>query len=386
MAKWMPRIAALIALQGGVLFAQSLTGTWQGTIAFPQVPGGPMRLLFKVATTDADTLKADMYNVDAGGHIAASEVTLKGSTVKIVLSSIQSTYVAKLSADGNSISGSWTGPDNVTLTLNLVRTTPETAWTIPEPPPPPKMMDEKAKPEFEVATIKPSDPNRRGWGITVNRSGMLNTLNTNLSDLIKFAYDMHPKQVVGAPAWVDSDKFDISAKPDVPGLPSVNQMKAMLQKLLADRFNLKFHHEKKELSVYAITVVKGGEKIKKEENSPAPIPGFGGMPQRGFNVRNATIAEFASVMQAQFMEQPVVDQTGLGDTRYSFVLKWTPDPSQSSGFGGGPAPAIAPPGPADDAPPDLFAAMQQQLGLKMGTTKAQVDVMVIDKVDKPSEN
>lgn len=385
MTKWMPRIAALVALQSGVLFAQSLTGAWQGTIAFPQLPGGPMRLVFKIATTDADTLKADMYNVDAGGHIAASEVTLKGSTVKIVLSPIQSTYVAKLSADGNSISGSWTGPDAVTLTLNLVRATPETAWTIPEPPPPPKMMDEKAKPEFEVATIKPSDPNRRGWGITVNRSGMLNTLNTNLADLIKFAYDMHPKQVIGAPEWMDSQKFDISAKPDVPGMPSVNQMKAMLQKLLADRFNLKFHHDKKELSVYAITVAKGGEKIKKEEESQLPIPGFGGLPQRGFNVRNGTIAEFASVMQAQFMEQPVVDQTGLGNNRYTFVLKWTPDPSQRSGFGGGPVPDI-PPAPDGEAPPDLFAAMQQQLGLKMGMAKAQVDVMVIDKVDKPSEN
>lgn len=248
------------------------------------------------------------------------------------------------------------------------------------------MMDEKAKPEFEVATIKPSDPNRPGWGITVNRSGMFNTLNTNLSDLIKFAYDMHPKQVIGAPAWVDSEKFDLSAKASVPGMPSVNQMKAMLQKLLADRFSLTFHHEKKEPSVYAITVAKGGEKIKKEENSKLPIPGFGGMPQRGFNVRNATMAEFASVMQAQFMEQPVVDQTGLGDTRYSFLLKWTPDPSQRSGFGGGPAPNGAPPVPDPDAPPDLFAAMQQQLGLKMGTTKALVDVMVIDKVDKPSPN
>jgi uncharacterized protein (TIGR03435 family) len=384
MTKWMLRIAALVALQGGALFAQSLTGAWQGSLPVPQAPGGQLRVVVKIATTDADTLKGDLYIIDQGGRAPASEVTLKGSAVKILVPAIGATYLGKLSADGNSITGTWTGGPEP-LTLTLVRTTPETAWTIPEPPPPPKMMDEKAKPEFEVATIKPSDPNRRGWGITVNRSGMLNTLNTNLSDLIKFAYDMHPKQVIGAPAWVDSEKFDISAKPNVAGMPSVNQMKAMLQILLADRFSLKFHHEKKELSVYAITVAKGGEKIKKEENSTLPIPGFGGMPQRGFNVRNGTIAEFASVMQAQFMEQPVVDQTGLGDTRYSFVLKWTPDPSQRTGFGGGPPPDVAPPAP-DDAPPDLFAAMQQQLGLKMGMTKAPVDVMVIDKIDKPSEN
>ncbi|HEU5179174.1 MAG TPA: TIGR03435 family protein, partial [Candidatus Polarisedimenticolia bacterium] len=136
---------------------------------------------------------------------------------------------------------------------------------------------------------------------------------------------------------------------------------------------------------YAITVAKGGEKIKKEENAPVPIPGFGGPPPRGFNVRNATIAEFASVMQAQFMEQPVVDQTGLGDTRYSFILKWTPDPSQTPGFGGGP-PAADAPAPDADAPPDLFTAMQQQLGLQMRITKAPVEVMVIDKVQKPSDN
>ena len=385
MKKLMLWIVALAALPGSTAFAQTMTGTWQGALKIPQAPKGELRIVIKISTTDADRLKAEMFSIDQGGQpIPATTVTQSGSTLKIAVAPINGGYEGKLSADGTTITGTWT--QGAPLPLTLVKATPDTAWTIPEPLPPPKMMDEKAKPEFEVATIKPSDPNRPSWGITVNRSGMFNTLNTNLSDLIKFAYDMHPRQVIGAPAWVDSEKFDLSAKPSVPGMPSVNQMKAMLQKLLVDRFNLTFHHEKKELSVYAITVAKGGEKIKKEENSKLPIPGFGGMPQRGFNVRNATIAEFASVMQAQFMEQPVVDQTGLGDTRYSFLLKWTPDPSQRSGFGGGPAPNGAPSVPDPDAPPDLFAAMQQQLGLKMGTTKALVDVMVIDKVEKPSPN
>jgi len=92
-------------------------------------------------------------------------------------------------------------------------------------------------------------------------------------------------------------------------------------------------------------------------------------------------------MQAQFMEQPVVDQTGLGDTRYSFILKWTPDASQNAGVGLGPVGANPqPPAPDADAPPDLFAAMQQQLGLQMKMTKTPIDVLVIDKVEKPSEN
>jgi uncharacterized protein (TIGR03435 family) len=382
--KYLRILAALAALQSGALFAQTLTGTWQGALKVPQAPNGELRIVVKISISEGDKLKADLYSIDQQTPaIPANTVSLSGSTFKMAISALNGNFEGNVSADAKSIVGTWT--QGMPLPLTLVKTTPETAWTIPEPPPPPKMMDEKAKPQFEVATIKPSDPNRRGWGINLDRSGQLHTLNTNLSDLIKFAYDLHPKQVIGAPAWVDSEKFDVLAKPDLPGLPSVDQMKAMMRKLIEDRFSLKFHREKKELSVYAITVAKGGEKIKKDDTSTVPIPGFGGRPQSGFNVHNGTIAEFASVMQSQFMEMPVVDQTGLGDTRYDFVLKWTPDPSQSTGFGGQPAAAPAPV-PDADAPPDLFLAMQQQLGLKMGTTKAPVDVMVIDKIDKPTEN
>jgi uncharacterized protein (TIGR03435 family) len=249
------------------------------------------------------------------------------------------------------------------------------------------MMDAKAKPEFEVATIKPSDPSRPGFGINVNRAGLFTTLNTTLADLIKFAYSLHPKQMVGAPSWVDAEKFDISAKPDTPGIPAMDQLRSMQQKLLADRFALRFHMEKREMTAYVITVAKGGEKLQREEHAQSSLPGFGGRPQGGFNVRNATMAEFAMVMQAQFMELPVVDQSGLGDTRYNFILKWTPDPSQGSGFGGaGAAPNAPPPAGDPDAPPDLFAAMQQQLGLQMKTAKTQIEVMVIDGVSKPGDN
>jgi len=377
-----------IAVSASALYGQTLTGTWQGSLKVPQAPNGELRIVMKIATTEKDTLKADMFSIDQGAQpISAESVKVSGSSIKIAVPAINGNFEGSVSADGNTMTGTWTQGGPAPLSLTLVKATPTTAWTIPEPPPPPKMMDSKAKPEFEVATIKPSDPNRPGWGINVDRSGNFHTLNTNLSDLLKFAYSVHPKQITGAPAWLDSDKFDITAKPDKPGMPSVDQMRAMLQKLLADRFGLSYHNEKKELTAYAITVVKGGDKLKKETNAPVPIPGFGGLPQRGFNVRNATIAEFAAVIQAQFMELPVVDQTGLGDTRYSFILKWTPDASQSQGFGRGAAPP--PPQPAttdDEAPPDLFTALQQQLGLQMKTAKTPVDVMVIDKVQKPSEN
>ena len=110
---------------------------------------------------------------------------------------------------------------------------------------------------------------------------------------------------------------------------------------------------------------------------------MGGGPQ-GLIVRNATIAEFAAMLQANILELPVVDQTGLGAARWDFTLKWTPDPGQRQL---GAPDGNAPPAAADpDAPPDLFAAFLQQLGLKLESTKAPVDVLVIDHVEKPSAN
>lgn len=101
-------------------------------------------------------------------------------------------------------------------------------------------------------------------------------------------------------------------------------------------------------------------------------------------VVNSTIQEFIGFVLNDSLEMPVVDQTGLGAARYDFVLKWTPDSFQSQP--GGPGAGAEPRAPNGEAPPDIFTAMQQQLGLKLESTKALVDVLVIDKVEKPSEN
>jgi uncharacterized protein (TIGR03435 family) len=335
-------VLALAICPGSALLAQSFPGTWQGVIKVPQAPNGELRIVLRISTTAANKLAADFYSIDQRTPaIPATSITAIGNTLKVTIERVNGSYECRMSADGKMINGTRTqqgGP----APLDLTRAAPETAWTIPEPPPPPKMMDPNAKPEFEVATIKPSDPNRPGRGITVNPSGIFHTLNTTLNDLIKFAYGVHPKQVVSAPAWADSERFDIEAKPDRPGMPTVNQMKVMVQKLLADRFSLTYHNDKRELSAYAITVPKSGLKIKKEESAIIPIPGFGGLPQRGFNARNATLAEFASVMQAQFTDLPVIDQAELGDTRYTFILKFTPDPNAAFRRRGSPASGAIP--------------------------------------------
>jgi uncharacterized protein (TIGR03435 family) len=380
MKKLMLWMIAFAMLSGSALQAQTVTGDWQGTLE-----AGPrkLRLVFKISLAD-DKLKATLYSIDQPAPaMPASSVTKDGLTIKIAIGGLGS-YEGKLSASGNEIAGTWT--QGAPLPLNLVRATAETAWAIPDPPRPPVRMPANANPTFEVATIKPSDPGRPGKLFTVRGRDVV-TINTTLNDLITMAYNLHARQITGGPAWLDSDKFDLTGRPDIEGQPSVAQLKIMIQKLLADRFQLKFHLEKKELTVYAITAAKTGVKISKSEADPSGLPGlfFGGAGPGGgmnFNVRNATMAEVASTLQSSVLDKPVVDQTGLGE-KYDFIVKFTPDTGQMAGFGAaGPSPAATNP----DAPPDLFAAFQQQLGLRIETSKAAVDVLVIDKIEKPSAN
>jgi len=333
MKKWMPRTIALAAFLLSALSAQNLTGTWQGALKGPQ---RELRTVIKISTTDNDKLAAVLYSIDQGGQpIRATTFTRDGSTVKMTISQMNGNYEGKLSADGNTITGTWSqgGPSTP---LNLTRATPETAWAIPEPPPPPVLMAKDAKPAFEVATVKPSDPNRPGKLFTVRGQDVI-TINTTLSDLMTMAYDVHLRQIAGGPSWFESDKFDITGRPGVPGQPSVTQLKIMIQKLLEDRFQLKFHREKKELAAYTITIIKTGAKLTKSDADPNGLPGlfFGRAQPAGmsFNVRNATIAEVASILQGSVLDKPVVDQTGLSE-KYDFVLKFTPLAGQMAGLGG----------------------------------------------------
>jgi uncharacterized protein (TIGR03435 family) len=370
-------IAALAVLSGNALFAQDLTGTWQGALA---AGGRELRTVIKISTADGGGLRAVMYSIDQGAQpMPVNPVTLQGSTVKMSVPGIGGTYEGKLEADGNSITGTWTqGPNPAPL--NLKRVSAEAAWAIPAPPAPPKPMAADASPTFEVATIKPSNPDRPGKAFTV-RGRQFATVNTTLGDIITFAYGIHAKQITGGPAWLETEKYDLSAQPDGEGQPNERQWKIMLQKLLAERFKLAFHRDKKELAVYAITVGKNGPKLTRSEGNPNGLPGLFFRGLGNLPVTNATMADFAGVMQGAVLDRPVVDQTGLTG-RWDFVLKWTPDEFQFGGLGV----RVPPPTNAPDAPPDLFTAVQEQLGLKLDSTKAQAEVFVVDRVEKPSEN
>jgi uncharacterized protein (TIGR03435 family) len=362
--------------------ATDIVGTWQGTLRIPKTDQHPqidLRLIFKISRTDAEALKAVWYSIDQGGQPSPiATVNFQDGVLKFTVTVVPRSYEGKMSEDGKSIAGTWM-EDKTPIALPLERANADTAWVIPEPP---KRMPADAKPTFDVATIKPGEPGRQGKLIGF-RGRHFNAMNFNVNDLISFAYGLHTEQIFGAPTWFATDLYDIDGVPDIEGIPSQKQQSAMLQKLLADRFQLKFHHEQKELAVYLITVGKGGPKMTKDEAGPdAPTAFF----FRGFGdltVRNQTMADFATWFQGSVTDKPVVDHTGLSD-RYDFTLKWTPDESQFIQFRG--SNALPPPRDDPNAPPSLYTAIQEQLGLKFESTKAPDDVIVIDHVEMPSPN
>ncbi len=353
-----------------------IADTWQGTLH----AGKDLRTVVKISKADGGGYKAVFYSIDQGGDpLPVTKITLDGTTVKMSLTMIGGSYEGKLSADGKTIAGNWTqGP--TPLPLNLTRATPETEWTIPPPTPRIPPMDANANPSFEVATIKPSKPDTPGKMFRVN-GRRFTTLNTTLSDMISFCYGIHPKQLIGAPAWVETDKFDIDAQPDGEGAPSDKQWKGMMQKLITERFKFTFHREKRDLSVYVLSVAKTGSKLTRSEGDPNGLPGLFFRQLGDLNVRNANMADFAGLMQNAVLDRPVVDQTGL-QGRFDFTLKWTPDDSQFAGMGA----KIPPSTDSANAPPALYTAIQEQIGLKLDATKAPADVLVVDHLEKPTEN
>lgn len=357
---------------------KGIQGTWQGAI---HVPKGPqLRTVLKVSGTAPDKLKVVMYSIDQGGQpITATSSSFEDGIFKYAIQFIDGSYEGKMSSDRNSISGTWTqGPGKLPLVLE--RATPETAWTIPAAPPKISAMAANANPSFEVATIKPSKPGEPGKLLVV-RGTRFKTVNSTLMDLIKFVYGIQEKQVTGGPKWVSSEKFDIDAKPNVPGTPDQQQLKTMIRKLLADRFGLKFHRETKKMSAYVLTVAKNGPKMTKDTQSPNGLPGLFFRQLGVLTVRNATMNDFTRLMQSAVLDRPVVNETNL-QGKWDFLLKWTPDQSQFGGLGA----KVPPPSNAADAPPPLFTAIQEQIGLKLKAGKAQVPVLVIDHVEPPSPN
>jgi uncharacterized protein (TIGR03435 family) len=372
-----PKPAPAAAAAATVHAHGDIAGDWQGTLE----AGRSLRLVVRLEKTDKGWA-AKLYNVDQPSQpLPASSVTLDGSTFKLAVDRIGLNYQGTLSADGNTIAGTWTQSDPRPFTL--ARATKETAWEIPAPPPPAKPMAADADPSFDVATIKPNDSGATSMqGLFINGRNFI-TRASSLEDLISFAYDVQAKQIVGAPDWINKDRYDIAAVPDQEGAPNPKQVKIMIQKLLADRFKLTFHHDKRELSAYVLTIGSAGQKLTPTQ-STGTLPGLGMMPKPEglmLMVTNGTIPDFTGFLQTLVLDRPVVDQTALSG-KFDFHFTFTPDDSEFNGH----PPHLSTKTDSTEAAPDIFQAIQQQLGLKLTAEKTPVDVLSIDHVEKPSAN
>jgi len=243
-----------------------------------------------------------------------------------------------------------------------------------------------AKPlRFDVASIKPASPvDTMKARQELLPGGGLRVSNVSLMQLITFAYDVPESQVSGAPGWVEKVRYDILAKADQSSGSAANpqgrmaqmQTRERVQSLLAERFNLVVHPDTKEGPVLALVVAKDGPKIQPSKQSEDIPPGTMRSATQ-INARRGTMAMLCAVL-TNWMHRPVMDQTGLTGN-YDYVLKYAPDPAESHLF----PPESNPPDPAG---PSVFTALQEQLGLKLESRKGQVEVIVIDRVAKPTEN
>ena len=376
-----PRCAGLATFTALVLWAScagslaaqntpDLSGNWQGNVE----AGRGFRIILQISQADhgqgdGAAWQGVFYTMGPGGarESEVNSLAFDGMALRFVIPP-DGSFAGKMSADSKSITGSLKQGE-ASYALVLARASGDSAWALPKPT---DHMPPDATPEFEVATIKPTDP---GWGNKGFHSNgrRISCDNETVGDIISFAYGLHVRQIVDGPGWLGTDRYDVDGVPDLIGEPNTNQMKDMYRGILSSRFNLAFHHETRPLSVYALHIGKDGPKLSKSLGDPKGQSDttFTEWNSQAITLKatNVTMADFVWVM-GMVSDRPAADQTGLAG-RFDFRLRWAPEGAQ----------------PSDpNAPPGLFTAVQEQLGLKFEATKAPVDVLVIDHIDRPSPN
>jgi bla regulator protein blaR1 len=250
---------------------------------------------------------------------------------------------------------------------------------------------------FEVASVKLSALDTRGF-ISFLPGGGLRVVGIPLKTLITLAYDVRDFQVSGDPGWINSNRFDVNARGEASETteraPSdltkmtdeqqktmAEQAKERLKNLLAERFQPTIHRETKEQQVYALVVAKGGPRLQESKDGQGRMR----MGRALLSGQGVGLGMLAFTLSNQ-LGRLVIDKTSLSG-KYDFELKWTPDPGQPAASPLGPAPpGVELPLPPDPNGPSIFTAVEEQLRLHLESQKAPVETLVIDRVEKPSEN
>jgi uncharacterized protein (TIGR03435 family) len=245
---------------------------------------------------------------------------------------------------------------------------------------------------FEVTSIRPTDPNARGWRMNFTVDGFVAN-GVTLHQLIQEAYAAYEDgRILGGPSWLDRDHFDILARLDPTEVPrfkdlTLAERRQMLRTMLGERFQLAVHPEQRTFPAFALRIAKSGPKLRKASDIEIDEDGVKGYHSLITRSRRGLLEgeNFSAPELAKVLEHPaqrfVVDETGLKD-RYDFLLQWTPLDASGN-------PIETSNGTADstgNSYPFFFRAVEQELGLKLEPTKTSVDVYVIDRVQPPSGN
>jgi uncharacterized protein (TIGR03435 family) len=239
-------------------------------------------------------------------------------------------------------------------------------------------------PEFDAASIKPSKPgDTHGSMFNFTPGGGLTVTNGTLKGLIEAAYDVRDFQISGGPNWLDSERFDLIARSAPEAAETLAPTRQRLQSLLAQRFQLRIHRETRGLPIYMLAVAKNGLKIVATDDSNAAAATPSGIQRSCGQMigTRALIADLVVSLERQ-LDRPVQDHAGLSG-KYDFRVNWTPDtgPCAMPADAANQAASIS----SSDAP-SLFTALQEQLGLKLESTKGPVEVIVVDQAVRPGDN
>jgi len=366
--------SALFALAAAVsLHAQTappdLVGTWQGTLALPN--GNSTRVAFSFAKNPDGSLHGGVKFVDSGAGLVLTSIAFTAPDLTATQSMVSMTFQGKLSADGHSIVGAWSQAGRA-MPLTLALAAPAEIWK----PAGPAAMAADADPSYEVAVIKPALPEEQHpiWNL---QAPEFHATGTNTAELIKMVYKIRGRQILNAPPWVEADKFDIIAKPDTPGVPSEDQSRVMIRKLLTERFHLVCHTATQDFPVLVMSL---------DPKGPRPTPSdpnfnvHGGMimHQNGddieIHISGVTMHEFVTDLMNRYRDRQIVDETGLTGT-YDITLHLPPAALQGIGDGG-----------AEDEVGSDYIAAAEHAGFKFVAKKASQPVVIVDHIDPPTPN
>jgi uncharacterized protein (TIGR03435 family) len=368
--------AAAFILTAVALHGQTIAGTWQGTLAIPataQGPGprnGPPRIVFIIEKNADGSFHGGLTLIDQGNSLPFTSVTLSVPDVTITQGAIGLNYRGKLSADSKSIAGTW-AQGNQSLPLTLQLATADTLWK-PEGPAALPPMAANADPSFEVATIKPTGPDENNTLFDLHARKFASQ-HTSAKELIKIAYNVRGRQVLGGPPWLEETKFDVIAEPDTPGLPSEAQNRAMVHKLLNERFHLVSHTEQQLFPVLALTL---------DPKVPPPTPSDPNLKTNGgifgrrdgddiiYQFSGTTIPQLLAFVMNTFQDKQLVDETGLTGV-YDITLRLTgiaQGPTSSDDFG------------------NALVLAAQHAGFKFVAKKGPLPVVIVDHIDLPTPN